>query len=52
MTIKVAMRDRLTHAFDQFIDVSDQSDRDIADQIRALQIDILVDLMGYTIRRA
>ncbi len=45
---KSTMRDRLTHAFDEFIDVSDKSDRSIADQIRALNIDILVDLMGYT----
>jgi protein O-GlcNAc transferase len=45
---KSTMRDRLTRAFDQFIDVSDKSDREIADQIRALDIDILVDLIGYT----
>jgi predicted O-linked N-acetylglucosamine transferase (SPINDLY family) len=45
---KSAMRDRLKSAFDEFTDVSDKSDRDIADQIRALNIDILVDLMGYT----
>jgi predicted O-linked N-acetylglucosamine transferase (SPINDLY family) len=43
-----AMRDRLTRAFDQFIDVSDKGDRDIAHQIRALNLDILVDLTGYT----
>ena len=43
-----AMRDRLTRAFDRFIDVSDKSDRHIADQIRALDIDIVVDLTGYT----
>ncbi|HYA05101.1 MAG TPA: tetratricopeptide repeat protein, partial [Xanthobacteraceae bacterium] len=42
------MRDRLTRAFDQFIDVNGKSDGDIAGQIRALDIDILIDLGGYT----
>ncbi len=45
---KSAMRDRLTRAFDEFIDLSGQSDRYIADQIQALNIDIVVDLTGYT----
>ena len=45
---KSAMRDRLTRAFDEFIDLSGQSDRYIANKIRSLNIDIVVDLMGYT----
>ena len=43
-----AMRTRLQAAFDQFIDVHDRSDKDIALLARDLQIDIAVDLGGYT----
>lgn len=39
---------RVRQGFDQFIDVSAQSDRETAQLIRAQEIDILVDLMGYT----
>jgi predicted O-linked N-acetylglucosamine transferase (SPINDLY family) len=42
------MAERLGAAFDHFIDVSDRSDEEIADLIHALEIDIAVDLMGYT----
>ena len=45
---KSAMRNRLAQAFDQFVDVGSKSDQDIAEQIRALNVDILVDLTGYT----
>lgn len=43
-----ATRKRLVKAFDQFIDVSDIDDDMAALWISALQIDILVDLKGYT----
>jgi predicted O-linked N-acetylglucosamine transferase (SPINDLY family) len=39
---------RLETAFDRFIDVSGQSDEQIARLIAALEVDIAVDLMGYT----
>jgi protein O-GlcNAc transferase len=42
------VRRRLTAAFDQLIDVKDKSDKEIADLARKLQIDIGVDLMGFT----
>src|SRR5690349_3778755 len=42
------MRTRLKGAFDKFIDVHHQSDRDIALLIRELEIDIAVDLMSFT----
>jgi predicted O-linked N-acetylglucosamine transferase (SPINDLY family) len=42
------MRSRLSSAFERFIDVSDKSDREIAAMLRGLEIDIAVDLMGYT----
>jgi predicted O-linked N-acetylglucosamine transferase (SPINDLY family) len=41
-------RQRLMNAFDQFIDVSHQSDEAIAKLSRDFKIDIAVDLMGYT----
>ncbi|MGH7551947.1 MAG: tetratricopeptide repeat protein [Longimicrobiales bacterium] len=41
------MRRRLERAFDRFHDVSDQSDRSIADLVRGTEIDILVNLNGY-----
>jgi protein O-GlcNAc transferase len=43
-----AMVTRLKKAFDRFIDVSSQSDMELAQLIRALEIDIAVDLMGHT----
>ena len=43
-----AMRIRLEQAFDRFIDVQNQSDEAIAELARSLEIDIAVDLGGYT----
>jgi protein O-GlcNAc transferase len=42
------MQRRLTASFDQLIDVKDKSDKDTAELARTLQIDIAVDLMGFT----
>ena len=41
-------RRRLANSFDRFIDVSSRSDEDIAAQIKAWEIDILVDLDGFS----
>lgn len=43
-----AMQNRLYGAFERFVDVSSRSDRDAARLIRELEVDILVDLTGYT----
>jgi predicted O-linked N-acetylglucosamine transferase (SPINDLY family) len=43
-----AMRQRLVLAFDQFIDVFFASDKDIALMSRDMQIDIAIDLKGFT----
>lgn len=45
---KSAMRLRLNKAFDQFIDVSTKTDKEIAQLARDLEIDIAVDLGGHT----
>jgi protein O-GlcNAc transferase len=42
------MRARLENAFERFIDVAGKSDADIAAVMRDLEIDIAVDLKGYT----
>jgi predicted O-linked N-acetylglucosamine transferase (SPINDLY family) len=42
------MRQRLLKAFDKFIEVSQRSDREVAQLSRDLGIDIAVDLKGYT----
>jgi predicted O-linked N-acetylglucosamine transferase (SPINDLY family) len=42
------MRRRIEAAFDRFIDAKPDGDDQIADLIRALEVDILVDLKGYT----
>ena len=42
------MRQRLVKSFDQFIDVSGKSDVEIAQLSRNLNVDIAVDLKGYT----
>jgi predicted O-linked N-acetylglucosamine transferase (SPINDLY family) len=42
------MGQRIRAAFDSFIDVSQLSDRAVAELMRERQIDIAVDLMGYT----
>ncbi len=43
-----AMRARLSVAFERFIDVRKQSDFQVANLMRELEIDIAVDLMGFT----
>ena len=42
------MRKRVTAAFDSFIDVGTQSDREVALLSRELEIDIAIDLKGFT----
>uniref|UniRef100_UPI0017BCD2F7 O-linked N-acetylglucosamine transferase, SPINDLY family protein n=1 Tax=Ramlibacter sp. TaxID=1917967 RepID=UPI0017BCD2F7 len=42
------MRRRLEHAFDHFIEVGDRTDAQAAQLLRELEIDIAVDLKGYT----
>jgi predicted O-linked N-acetylglucosamine transferase (SPINDLY family) len=42
------MRARLQGAFERFVDVRTKSDREIAQLLRDLEIDIAVDLMGFT----
>jgi protein O-GlcNAc transferase len=43
-----AMRARLMGAFDHFVDVSPRSDADVAATLREREIDIAIDLKGYT----
>jgi predicted O-linked N-acetylglucosamine transferase (SPINDLY family) len=45
-----AMRTRLLKAFDRFVDVQAKSANEIANLVRAMEIDIAVDLNGYTQR--
>lgn len=42
------MRRRLTAAFDRFVDVRERSDLEVAQLSRELEIDIAVDLKGFT----
>ncbi len=42
------LRSRVESSFERFLDVGDQSDHEIAERARALQLDIAVDLGGYT----
>ena len=42
------MRGRLMRAFDRFIDVQGKSDSEVASLLRALEVDIAVDLTGLT----
>jgi predicted O-linked N-acetylglucosamine transferase (SPINDLY family) len=42
------IRKRLEGAFERFIDVRQRSDRDAAGLLRELEVDIAVDLMGFT----
>jgi predicted O-linked N-acetylglucosamine transferase (SPINDLY family) len=42
------MRKRVEKAFDRFIDVRERTDLEIAQLIRREEIDLLVDLVGYT----
>jgi len=41
-------RNRLENSFDRFLDVQTRNDRDLALLMRELEIDIAIDLMGYT----
>ena len=43
-----ASRVRMMSAFDVFIDVRDQSDEQVAQLLRTMNVDIAIDLMGYT----
>ena len=43
------MRRRLEAAFDRFVDVTDQADAEAADMLRDMELDILVDLNGFTL---
>jgi protein O-GlcNAc transferase len=45
---KSEMRKRLVAAFDQFHDVRRKSDGEVAKFMRDLEVDIAIDLMGYT----
>lgn len=42
------MGQRMKRAFDRFIDASGMTDQDIAQLIRRLEVDIAIDLMGFT----
>jgi predicted O-linked N-acetylglucosamine transferase (SPINDLY family) len=42
------IRKRLISAFDHFIEVDNQSDQEVAQLVRQLEIDIAIDLGGYT----
>lgn len=42
------MRQRLEKSFDRFVDVQSLSESQIADLVKSLEIDILIDLMGFT----
>jgi protein O-GlcNAc transferase len=42
------LRLRLEKAFDRFIDVEQMADRDVAALVRELEVDIAVDLQGFT----
>ena len=43
-----SLRKRIVAAFDNFIDVRQMTSRDIAELLRSQEVDILVDLAGYT----
>src|SRR5439155_8189374 len=43
-----SLRQRLRRSFDRFIDVRKQGDQEIAELIRGLEIDIAIDLNGFT----
>lgn len=42
------MRLRLIDGFDQFLEVSDKSDQEVAELLRDMEIDIAIDLKGHT----
>ncbi len=43
-----ALRQRLQHAFEHFLDVADLGDQQIVQRLRELDIDIAIDLAGHT----
>jgi predicted O-linked N-acetylglucosamine transferase (SPINDLY family) len=43
-----AMRARLEKAFDRFVDVSSKADREVASLLREAEVDLAIDLKGYT----
>src|SRR6185437_6102030 len=45
-----ALRQRLIKSFDRFVDVTASSDREAAQMLHAAQVDITVDLKGYTLQ--
>ena len=45
---KSDMTERIKNAFELFIDVQDRSDRDTAELLRQLEVDIAIDLTGFT----
>jgi predicted O-linked N-acetylglucosamine transferase (SPINDLY family) len=45
---KSAIRRRLERSFDRFLDCRSLGDRDIANEIKSAEIDVLVDLKGFT----
>jgi protein O-GlcNAc transferase len=44
----MGMRERMQNAFEQFIDVRHRSDEEIAKHLRDMEVDIAVDMMGFT----
>jgi len=42
------MRARIRGAFDRFIDAESKTDGEVAEQLRQMEIDVAVDLMGFT----
>jgi protein O-GlcNAc transferase len=42
------LRQRIEGAFERFVDVRNKSEREIAELVRTLEIDIAVDLMGFS----
>src|SRR5262249_53294968 len=42
------MRQRIAGAVEHFVDVRNKSDREVAELIRRLEIDIVIDLKGFT----
>lgn len=42
------MRKRLEKSFDEFIDVNDRTDEEIAELARRMEVDIAIDLKGFT----
>jgi len=47
-SVESEMRQRLQRSFDRFIDVREQPDQEVAVLIRRLEIDIAIDLKGFT----